>query len=305
MSSTPVDDVWRPLKRLWMSWLSFFEVLLDPVGIILLGFTLGLIVYETSNSADLQKFPLLAVAVTGLISIFGGITGAYLQKGFSRISEGGVLVTRGKSAIRGLTLLLQNLNNLEGRVASYLSRAHSANADLNITTSYEEVISRCTQLEEEAINSIEEWTDIIPDANVKTQIGVITSLKNDAITFNIRVNELTKQLDESKLRSNEEQVSLRKQLQAERTKLDATTAKLNAAETKLRSSPLSGLSGFEATGTSFFSPGSTLFPHAKAFLDLKLCPYCYTPLRDPQVPTCPSCKKTLPARESEPKDKPK
>src|SRR6266568_3349530 len=232
---TPIDDVWRPLKRLWMSWLSFFEVLLDPVGIILLGFTLGLIVYETSNSADLQKFPLLAVIVTGLVSIFGGVTGAYLPKGFSRISEGGILVTRGKSAIRGLTLLLQNLNNLEGRVGAYLSRAHSAKADLNITTSYEEVISRCTQLEEEAINSIEEWTDIIPDANVKTQIGVITSLKNDAITFNIRVNELTKQLDESKLRSNEEQVALRKQLQAERAKLDATTAKLSAAESRLRS----------------------------------------------------------------------
>ncbi len=285
-SSIPIDDVWRPLKRLAISWTSAIEVLFSPLALILLVLTVALIYFHASANPDLlQKFPALGPLITTLSSIFAGIAGGYLEKRWSSVSEGRILVTRGKSAIRGLTLLLQNLGGLERRVAIYLERARSSKVDPSITTSYEEVISRCTALEEEAVNSIEEWQDIIPEAaNVKTQIGMITTLKRDLEGYSTQVGALQSELAANQSRSKDEYQTLQTQLLQMRAKFEATNGRLKEAERKLASSPLSGLTGFQATGSQPFSIAPSIFPKITTVTKYEV----------PGIVTCPRCSEVQP-----------
>jgi DNA repair exonuclease SbcCD ATPase subunit len=69
-----------------------------------------------------------------------------------------------------------------------------------VTTYLEEVIGRCVLLEEGILSSIESWTDIIPEADVKTQIGVISELTSKVETLE---QELSTSL-ETKGKSEEE-----------------------------------------------------------------------------------------------------
>ena len=271
---TSALDKLLPLKRLGASWLSFLEVVFNPLSVILVGCTLGLIYFDTIARSTLEASPAMAVIITAAMSLCAGLAGAFLEKRWNRISESGVLITRGKSAIRGLTLLLQNLNGLERRAVIYLGRAREGGADASVTSSYEEIIDRCNALEEEAANSIEEWQDIIPEANLKTQIGLITTLKTDTVQYSTRVQELEKQLSESQSRSQGERETLEKQLQEVRGKLNATSERLRQAESRLASSPLSGLSGFQPTDVrSFVVPAGMTLPVLGIKSDWN-CPKC-------------------------------
>ncbi len=297
-SSISAKDVWRPLKRLGLSWTSALEVLLHPIPAVLVASTVGLIYFQASAHPDLlQRFPALGPLITTLSSIAAGLAGGFIEKRWSSMAEGGILVTRGKSAIRGLTLLLQNLGGLERRVAIYLERARSNKAEASITASYEEVIERCTALEEEAVNSIEEWQDIIPEAaNVKTQIGIITALKKDLAEYSTRLTKLKDDLQEKQSRTEGERQALQNDLAELRSKFNATSERLTLAESKLASSPLSGLTGFQATGSSPFSLSPISFPDVLSkyrISGVETCPHCHEVQISPPSKTCRKCGKKM------------
>lgn len=170
----------RPLKERWAS---FLTIIFDPLVLTFLVLTLLLGIFLKS-----QKEPVVIAALTIIITLISGILGAILKGKWSEITEEKVIVARGKTAVRSLKLLLSNILSLEKRVCEYLFRSQDEQAKMGqspevIKTYLEEIIGRCRIQGEEAISSIENWTDIVPEADIRTQIGVISNLREEGTSL--------------------------------------------------------------------------------------------------------------------------
>lgn len=167
----------KPKPGLWDKWKAFFAMIFDPWVILLLLSTLFLALVLVK-----QTDILIVSAFTFLVSIFSGLLGGVIAKRWDDFTEEKLIETRGKSANRSLQLLLSTVISMERRVRVYLQRLTDKEYKKQITaevtkTYFEEIIEESLGLEEKVINSIEDWTDIIPTSEVKTVIKYITELK--------------------------------------------------------------------------------------------------------------------------------
>jgi hypothetical protein len=101
---------------------------------------------------------------------------------WAELSDEKMIDARGRTAIRGLITLLNRLANLERRVTQYLERQNTNNLDKEVVRTYfEEVVENYNSLQEDVLSSIEDWADLIPEADIRSEIGVITELKSRVI----------------------------------------------------------------------------------------------------------------------------
>ncbi len=206
--------------------------------------------------------------MTMVISIFSGLIGAIAYKYWNDFNEERVLITRGRSAIRGLAVLTQSISALEQRVRIFLDGEHTIGEKLDALeiVRYEELLSRFCNLQEQTINAVEEWKDIIPEAAIKTQIGVITELRSEKVTLEARFNDIQKELAATKEKSEEEVKALQQQLLETETNLAKVKSELREKTSQLGLSGVSGYSGLAGliAGAYPFSPGiglSALSPY--------------------------------------------
>jgi hypothetical protein len=242
------------------SWLSFLSVALRPGIVIPFLVALGLIV--TSYVEKLQPGAVSAI-LTFIISIFSGVIGAVGYKHWNDLNEERVLIARGKSAIRGLILLTQSISALEQRIRAFLGGENKSEQTL---TGYEELLDRFGMLQEQTLSAIEEWKDIIPEAAIKTQIGLITRLKNEKLDLEGQVSEIQKELAATRAtedKSGQEVKDLQQRLKATEENLIKVRSALVAKAFELGSSGVSGypglgglmvgIPGYTATGNIFSS----------------------------------------------------
>ena len=83
---------------------------------------------------------------------------------------------------------------------------------------YEESIAICSLLQEETVSSIENSTDIVPEADIKTQIGVISDLKTSIDDKEGELTHLKATLAEAQGKSEQERKALRDQLALKKSK---------------------------------------------------------------------------------------
>lgn len=235
------------MKSLKENWKAFLHTILDPWIVILLIATGILLVISVRQGKQQTPPPAVYSALLNLMLIVSsGILGARLTKQWLDQTESGILVVRGKAAIRNLKLLMHNIATLGTRVRMFTHTMNGqAKAPKAITTrNYEEIVSKCDSLAEEAVNSIENWTDIIPEANVRTQIGELTKLRGQ---LNQRMSEfarLQKEIKETKSQSAGQKAQFKKQLEDKESKIRELRAEVLSQQTKV-GSPLLG------TGLSF------------------------------------------------------
>ena len=257
------------MDSLWNRWKAFIGVALDPWTLLLL---VGTIYFVATSLGQTNMFT--AALLTVVAALAAGLLGARVQSHWTNLTEGPVLVARGKSAIRNLKLLLNNVASLEGRVRQYLQRYAGEGGDKEpIRLCFEEVVEKCNVLEEEVLNSIENWTDIIPEADVRTQIGIISDLKQQVFDSQADLTRLKEQLlkaEESKKEATEE---LRKEITAKVQQLNQAREELRKKQQSLDRTVLGGL------GTSVTSAGvgwPTLDTHLSSVLGLALTKPCRT-----------------------------
>ena len=207
------------MDNLKKRWKIFGNIIFDPWTIVLLFITILLLFYSSSNEISELK-----VILSTLSSLSSAILGSRIITIWVNETEGRILLTRGKTAIRNLILLLKNVHLLEGRIKTYLLRHKSQKLSKSeLQTYFEETIEKCYVIEEEAVNSIEDWKDIIPEADVKTKIGLITDLK-------IQLAEKQEEKDELiKLRK------IRSQSDEEKKQLKAKIEEMNISISNLKS----------------------------------------------------------------------
>lgn len=188
------------MKNLKDRWKIFISLLFDPFTIILLISSIILVYF-----ASVQTNNELKAILTILTSISSAILGSRIMTIWSNETEGRVIIARGGTAIRNLSLLLKIVSLLEQRVLKYLANITSSKT---IKIYFEEIIEKFHIIEEEIINSIEDWKDIIPEANIKHQIGLFSDLKSE-------INEKTlqlKKLEEIKNRSESDKKELQEKI---------------------------------------------------------------------------------------------
>lgn len=208
------------MRNLKTRWSGLLAVVLDP-GVVLLALgTAALVIF----SAGLEKTVGVALATTLLI-LASGILGGRLTKLWVDVTEKGPLVARGKLAVRGLKLLLGNIVSMDRRVKQHLTARRRALAQQGmVILMLEEVRERCRTLTEEAVSSIENWIDIVPEADIKTHIGLISDLTSKLEVAASDLKRLQSELSATK-----------EEAQGERTRLAASIEQKESEIALLRS----------------------------------------------------------------------
>lgn len=189
-------------------WKTFFSLVLDPWNLILIIAT-GSLFYISQINQDPVASSLLNILLTLAAAILGG----RISQQWASITESGVLVARGKSAVRGLKLLLQSVSTLEARIKIFKTGNDADNPNPEVTQrNYEEAIAMCRVIQEEAVSSIENWTDIVPEADIKTLIGEMSSLKTKIEGREEELRELNSTLNDAHGKSANEKETLRSQI---------------------------------------------------------------------------------------------
>lgn len=261
-------------------WLTFVSAVLDPWVVVLLAVAIGLLVCELLY----EPGTVIGAVLTILVSIFAGVAGAIMAKRWSDITERGVAMVRGESAIRSLTLLLNNVASLRNRLGEYMKRLPQEEHDKEVLKAcFEEAIGRCSIMEQESINSIEDWADIIRKAEVRPIIATIRQIETKMGEQAEHIEDLQRELETVKGESEEQKEQaerLRKEKQEAERELAKTRRELQ--DTKDRSI-LSGLSG--TASASLFEREAT------PFSDYISKPNPLLPFLYPQQEKCRKCGK--------------
>ena len=223
----------------WKSrWGCFLSVMTDPWTLCLLGLTLALTWVATTSTINQSWIP---VFLNSLVAIFAGILGARIWEQWTDYTGAQVLTSRGRAAVRALRLLLNRTKALEDRIVQmhqrHLEKALSGDV---IAMFLEEARGSCQSLLEQTVTSMENWIDIVPEADVRSQIGVISALNHELQQRIEEKSALEKTLSESKGQSNEETKRLRDKI-AEK---DKKISELQTAQTLYEITTGSGGPGF-------------------------------------------------------------
>lgn len=268
------------LKSLKNRWLTFLKIIGDPWVVVLLICVLSLVVSSSLFTISETTKNILVVIISVVSSLLGGI----FAKRWSDLNEENLLIARGNSAIRNLKLLLLNIGQIEKRITIYISRLKKESCDYELTKTYlEEIIEKCNILEEESINSIENWTDIIPEANLKTQIGIVSEMKCEIDRLTQQISELNGELKITQESGKQEKSNLVQELSSKEKELKDFKRKLWEKENELNTSVLSGLTW--NTGINIGKVPS--LSHICSTCGKFYLPY---PGEDLFKPKCPDCK---------------
>ncbi len=234
------------MKSLRENWKSFFGIILDPWNVILLLAT-GALLSASVFQGKQENAPVVYSALLNLmLTVSSVVLGARLTKQWLDQTESGILVVRGKAAIRNLKLLMHNIADLGKRVRLFMQASINQPKSLKTITlrNYEEIISKCDSLAEETVNSIENWTDIIPEADVRTQIGELTDLREH---LNDKMREfrlLQKEIKETKSQSAEEKAKLKTQVEDKESEIRELRSQVLSQVAKVGSALPFGFSSF-------------------------------------------------------------
>jgi hypothetical protein len=155
------------MESLGNRWKLFLGIVLDPLTLVLILSVIVIILFTVWYLNSPMSLPFAM-----LIAVPSAILGGRITRHWVNVTESRVVVTRGKTAVRGLTLLLRNITALEKRVGNFIERKDEIENFPEVTKrNYEEIAEVCEVLEKEAINCIENWSDLIPEVGT----GVATS----------------------------------------------------------------------------------------------------------------------------------
>jgi len=240
------------------SWGSFLSVSLNPLVIIFFLVSL-LLLFFSSRQTD----PQLTILLTLMLSVITSLLGGIVASKWGDLTQEKVLLTRGKSANRNLQLLLERSISLEKRVLVYLTRFSDNDYRGNITpevlvTYFEETIQECLSIENFIVNSIQDWTDILPEADIKSVISYIQEQKNKVEEYQNKLEMVTRELSMS-IEQNTESSAKAASLLEERNKLITEinqmreNMQISASRTGVANIPSSFLSGGTATTNAMFN----------------------------------------------------
>jgi len=206
------------METLKSKWGKFGNVLFEPWVLIFLISTISLISFSPSDSANNNPRS-FTVLWSVLIALSSSVLSGRVIQIWMESEQESVLRARGTISVRSLNLLLRSLSGLESRVKLFLASLEdskkenkSGNNEQITKRNYEEILANASELQEETLSSIENWTDILPEADIKTQIGLISGLKDEIKDIQLERERLQSKYEEDKNVSDEEKTNLEEEI---------------------------------------------------------------------------------------------
>ncbi|HEL4831297.1 TPA: hypothetical protein UN269_001214 [Stenotrophomonas maltophilia] len=175
-SFTRLERFGRWLDDIASPWATFIKVISDPFTCILLGAAvllgwLGPKAIGESGNAIIQV----------VVAIVTGVAGARIAAVMAAIAQEGKLYASGKMAVRGLRLILTKTFALERRVSGFVHQGRSADS-VEVSAAIalrnlDEVLESVRTLQLEVVGSIENWVDVVPDADVSSIFMAMVELR--------------------------------------------------------------------------------------------------------------------------------
>jgi hypothetical protein len=292
-----------PFATLRNEWVRFIVLILNPLFLSTIFVASVFMVLKGSVSAN-QSLPApVDTFFTLVIALTSGVAGALFSDRWIKSRETSTLVTRGKSAIRGLRLILTNIGSQEQRIERYgqllasIDEEQESKQRFYAKISYEEITAGYHRLQEEVINAIEEWQDIIPEvANLKTQIGVISELNTRMMAIQQERTALELKLDEERKKSDKDQAQLQllqHQVKQKEKELKQVTEQRDAQRDRFSSTIIGDIS--TSSGLLYTAAPHNLNVNLSSTLT-KTCASCgqripYVHSLDINSNICPKCGK--------------
>ncbi|HFT6976500.1 hypothetical protein I5V28_01430 [Stenotrophomonas maltophilia] len=158
-------------------WRVFLKVVLDPYTFLLI--VVGVVLGWFGPKAVGENYNALLQIVVAVVT---GVVGARISTAMAAINQDGKLYASGRMAVRGLRLILTKTLALERRVATFVAdsqkqqvpevRAQVAMRNLD------EVLESIRTLQLEVVGSIENWVDVVPDADVSKIFMAVGELRD-------------------------------------------------------------------------------------------------------------------------------
>ncbi|WP_313243902.1 hypothetical protein [Stenotrophomonas rhizophila] len=185
------------ISDLGQKWIAFRDLWLEPFNAFL---TLILLVMYALGLAGLDG--VVGVLSQSVLALAAGVLGGRIANAISTVNSQAVLKARGTVAVRGLNLMLRNVSALDKRVDSFRRDA----GDVLQSKNYEEILQMCRVLSEEGITSIENWTDIVPEARKASIAALLAELREGIEGLKAEKESLEQQLDGAKDAQNERDI---------------------------------------------------------------------------------------------------
>jgi hypothetical protein len=260
---------WTSLGSTWKNALIIF---FKPGSLILIASAIGLLAFSYFNFTN----QFISAIFTIIISLLTGLLGAIYSQKWVELNDEKISVARGRAAIRSLKLIGSNIEALRDRAKTYLSRKEdgkkvSGSANLDCVQ-YEEILISCGVLLEEVVSSIENWKDILIEADVNFQryqyselLEKVENQEQERKVLVSKLDETTKGNDELKSKIE----SLLKQIAITKTQLQLKSLEIGPA---ILSSGSAGPSSDFVRNNPIFHNITNGIIHADSAFEK--CPWC-------------------------------
>lgn len=255
-------------------WITFVKIIFDPW--ILLASVALILLIRSGKNADIA---FLRIILTILVALLSMIIGGLFIKKWMDIHNEKTLVLRGKLSIRSLKLLYFNLIQTENRTEKYIRKLKESDSNYELVKSnFEDIIEKCILLEEECINSIESWADIIEEANVKNIISKVKFLKAEIEKLEAEIGCLEKEVIEEIQAGDETGKDMVNQIEQKKNELNELRNQLLEKERKINASILSGMTGSYLPKDTIYSIYKCCPSCGSFYSGSYLCPFCGAPI---------------------------
>ncbi|WP_164116160.1 hypothetical protein [Stenotrophomonas maltophilia] len=158
-------------------WGIFLKVVLDPYTFLLI--VVGALLGWFGPKAVGENYNALLQIIVAVVT---GVIGARISTAMAAINQDGKLYASGRMAVRGLRLILTKTLALERRVATFVAESQKQQApEVRAQVSMrnlDEVLESIRTLQLEVVGSIENWVDVVPDADVSKIFMAVGELRD-------------------------------------------------------------------------------------------------------------------------------
>ena len=236
--------------KLYDRWITFVRIIVDP-WIIILSISLVILIVTVKHSESLTLHPFIII----LVALLSGLMGAVFIRRWMDLNDEKFTIIRGEQAIKNLKLIYFNLQRTERRIKVHIKKLNDRNMDPEINRyHFEEIIEKCNMIEEECINAISLWSDLIEESNARSILLNMFNLKEEEETLKKKIFQLKKDFMENPSESRMGEDEFLKQMDQKEFELKELTTQIVKEEEKINHSILSGMAG-----TAFYKEANSSF----------------------------------------------
>lgn len=163
--------------KLSEQWKIALSIIFSPIVLIVLLFTIVAFIFAIIFSDK----PVLALTLAAISSISSGVLGGIAWEKYREKNGDVQFLKKGKSAVRNLVLIADQLNRLRNRL---IERDHKK-APLTVDDVDHDLITT----EKQVIAAIDDWVDMVPE--LKAEAEVARSLSQESDKYKELLNEKT------------------------------------------------------------------------------------------------------------------